>query len=503
MGKYQKLTAFHAPPERSFGISTFYGGLNLDADELVMTDSDSPNAYNVDTVSGALARCGGYGIARWKNPLDPAIPMYTVEAPAPIQRMFIYRNQAEELASDNVIIQLADSRLYKYYAMPDYGVVAYDQLTFASGTDPLKDITFLANYRYGGEDCAILGGRTAGMYIYKEGQALASAPAGTPWLSKAVIHYERLFGVGDAAYPQRIWFSAPGNPADFSIALDKGGYIDILGDKGNPRNIFSFNDQLYVFWQYGITRITAYAQQSEFTVSDLFTCGSEILPESIAVCGRQIIFATRDGVYSCNGTSVNCISTKIRKLFDGKSITVGGECAVYHQGRYYLSLHLPFEGDNTPGNNAMLEYDTLRSRWRLFRGCTIVHMVITHDAEDEKLLLACTSDIRLLWWDGSESFGGRSINARWDSPLSDLGAPNSIKELKELHVTLSGSGDLRFILRADGAEQTRVVALTENRRTVKLNYSLRGKLISLTIENTNGTAFLTACPLIIYTLERI
>lgn len=497
MKKILPLPSFTSPREKSYHIPTFFGGLNMDSDSQLLENNESPLAYNVDITNGALSRCGGYGPARWYNTLDPSVPLYTSAMPAPIRQIFIYREQEEASASDHVLVQLTDHRLYRYSALPDYGVVAYNELSFSQPW-PEKELTFLVNYRYNGLDKAILGGREAGMFVYRTGQALA-AVSGAPWLSKGVLHYGRLFGVGNPDYPQRIWFSAPGNPENFTVALDQGGYIDVLGDKGSAQNIVVFQDHLYIFWQYGITRLTAYAQQSEFTVSDIYSCDSEILPESICVCGRQILFASRDGIYSFSGGAVSCISRRIRLLFADMD-TEGSPCAFFYRSRYYLSLRLPEE--EITGNNAMVEYDTLRDSWRLFKGCTLRHLAVIHDTEDEKLLAAAEADERLLCWDGSDSFGGGQIDARWDSPTSDLGAANYIKEMRELHLAVSGSGGLRITLRADGQEQVRTVALTESRRMVKLPFSLRGHLMSLSIENTEGCAFTAVGPLLLFTLER-
>jgi len=473
----------------------------MDTDEQILSQSESPNAYNVETISGSLCRSGGYSIAKWQNTLSPGAIMYTTPAYAPLEKLFVFRNQQQNSASDNLIAQVNDFQLIKYYSMPEFGIVPYNTMSFE---EPwlMKKFTYLLNYRLNNEDCAILGGPEAGTYTYKQDEALKSVSDHTPWLTKAVMHYERLFGVGDYANPKRIWFSAQGDPTNFTVSLDAAGYIDLMGDKGNAKNIVVFADSVFIFWQYGITKVSAYNLQSEFTVTDIYTSESEILPDSVVVCGRQIIFATRDGIFSYNGSSVSCISNKIRKLFDNNSVSIGGECSIFYRSKYYLSLRLPLNDESTSGNNAMLEYDTERNRWRLFKGCTIKSMCITHDFADEKLILVCENDARVHCWDGSDGFAGAEINACWDSPSTDLGAPNAIKELRELHVTVSGSGILSFTMRADGKEQTKKVTLKEQRRIVKLKYSLRGKLVALSITNEQGNAFVVACPLIIYTQER-
>lgn len=71
-----------------------------------------------------------------------------------------------------------------------------------------------------------------------------------------------------------------------------------------------------MFWQYGITRVKAYNYQSEFTVSDIYSCDSEILKDSVCLCSDQIIFAAKDGVYAFDGYSVQRISDKISGIIN-------------------------------------------------------------------------------------------------------------------------------------------------------------------------------------------
>ena len=46
------------------------------------------------------------------------------------------------------------------------------------------------------------------------------------------------------------------------MSLEEGGYIDFDGSLGNVNAVKSFDNYLYVFCDFGIYRLTAYADQT-------------------------------------------------------------------------------------------------------------------------------------------------------------------------------------------------------------------------------------------------
>ena len=75
---------------------------------------------------------------------------------------------------------------------------------------------------------------------------------------------QRLFGVGNALLPNRIYFSKQYQPSDFTVSAEAGGYIDVLPDYGSAVDIVTFGNSIYIFWQYGVTRLKAFGYQERF-----------------------------------------------------------------------------------------------------------------------------------------------------------------------------------------------------------------------------------------------
>ena len=335
------------------------------------------------------------------------------------------------------------------------------------------------------------------MYLWSKFTQPPSPVETAPQLSSAVVHYERMFGVGDPEHVNRIWFSAQFDPTDFTVSLDAGGYIDVMGDKGRALKVISFSDSIFVFWQYGITRVKAYNYQSEFTVSDIYSCDSEILKDSVCLCSDQIIFAAKDGVYAFDGYSVQRISDKISGIIN-EGLKASGECSAYFRGKYYLSVQSSYLAEVE--GSLMLEYDTASNKWRIFKGQPIRQLLVYHDEGRERLLLVGNNHVYEM--DGSQTFGGMPISARWDMPLSSLGKPHLVKNIRELLITAEGEGLLRLKMTTESARIERTIRLRDTRRIYKVPLRISGKLLQLSIENVSGNNFTVSNPMVIYTALR-
>lgn len=148
----------------------------------------------------------------------------------------------------------------------------------------------------------------------------------------------------------------------------------------------------------------------------------------------------------------------------------------------------------------MLEYDTSSNKWRLFKGQAIRQLLVYHDEGRERLLLLGNNYVYEM--DGSQTFGGMPISARWDMPMSNLGKPHLIKNIRELLITAQGEGLLRLKMITESAQIERTIRLREERRVYKVPMRISGKLVQLSIENVSGNNFTVSNPMVIYTALR-
>ena len=148
----------------------------------------------------------------------------------------------------------------------------------------------------------------------------------------------------------------------------------------------------------------------------------------------------------------------------------------------------------------MLEYDTASNKWRIFKGQPIRQLLVYHDEGRERLLLVGNNHVYEM--DGSQTFGGMPISARWDMPLSSLGKPHLVKNIRELLITAEGEGLLRLKMTTESARIERTIRLRDTRRIYKVPLRISGKLLQLSIENVSGNNFTVSNPMVIYTALR-
>ncbi|MDE6189748.1 MAG: hypothetical protein K2G37_05635, partial [Clostridia bacterium] len=231
---------------------------------------------------------------------------------------------------------------------------------------------------------------TSGTIFYVKGEPclFVAGASGIQWLasdefvtalSKTVldvcVHYERMFAVVKEAHSS-VWFSATGNAMSWTHSIDKGGYIDFDGTLGDVNVIKSFNNYLYVFCDYGIYRLTAYGDQSQFVLKKIYTASGRIYGPSVTVCGEYVAFAGEDGIFLFDGYDVSRYTTKINNMISSGFDDI---YACYLHNKYVISFT-----NNTPtdfgiynrerDNDMLLVFDIIDKSVTLMRGVSLKHL---------------------------------------------------------------------------------------------------------------------------------
>ncbi|HBP43817.1 MAG TPA: hypothetical protein DD621_04030, partial [Clostridiales bacterium] len=205
----------------------------------------------------------------------------------------------------------------------------------------LTDIPNIVNYNLNGVD-SILICSTQGMYFWDQTKNTATKVGNAPKIKSMCLHYERLFATVDSDRNE-IWFSDDLDPTNWNVSIEEAGFIKFNDDRGVVNKVVSFNDYVYVFREYGISRITAYAQQSEFNVAQLFVSSGKIYGNSVCVCGDKILMLTANGIYAFDGYNTTKINLNIDNLLDNTQNINCQSC--YCNGKYYLACNLNFHDD--------------------------------------------------------------------------------------------------------------------------------------------------------------
>ena len=421
-------------------FSAFASGMTSEVDEGILSYKYAKRCYNYKVESGALKDGIGFEpLTLPKSRDNPSDERTIVMEPGQkVEKMWLYTYfDQEKKQADYKILYYNNGKIrwMNIYSLSIYTGILASVIYNTSVPNAI-------NYRLDGEDWIIFSSPTDGMWKYNV-DYMAQRVENGPSLVSMCLHYERLFAILEDGERHRLTFSANLDPTNFNASLNEGGFIDMQDDRGRLIKVVSFNDYVYVFREFGVARVSAYGDQTTFSVTQLFASSSKIYANSICVCGDIILLLTRDGLYSFNGSTTSKITLGVESLFEG---IVNEDCAsVYHNGKYYLALRLNFDDGEKIGcenyadgyvNNAIIELDLKTGDISITRGVDVCSMLLVDDGEICKLL-ACfngehAKDIGQMTHDGK--FFGTPLKKCWVSPKSNLGYPTQVKRIKEVFV---------------------------------------------------------------------
>ena len=248
-----------------------------------------------------------------------------------------------------------------------------------------------------------------------------------PIISSMCIHFERLFATvfGEK---RKIIFSDDLNPTNFNINSREGGFIELVDEFGKSNRVISFNGYLFVFRDFNIARITAFADQTDFSVEQLYLSNGRIYENTVAVCGNRIIYLASDGLYAFSGGSSSRINLNIDKLLIG--VENDNAVATYNDGYYYLICTLKYPDDkimqetynHTMINNTLIRLNVNNGELSILRGYNFTDLFLIKYVLGSEVLVS-VSDMgltRMLMIDNSGMYRGEPSHKVWNSPLSDF-----------------------------------------------------------------------------------
>ena len=161
------------------------------------------------------------------------------------------------------------------------------------------------------------------------GTTITDLSAGAPQgVLHMVVHQDRLILAGTAANPNRIYFSAPGDPTTWDTAV---GFIDASFP---VTGLASLGSALIVFTSRRVERIrgTTPPPGSDMVKETLIDFGVPF--EGFTAYGDTVIFANRNGLFQTDGVSVRNITDAAgmakRWQSDNMFSTTSGSIGVYN-----------------------------------------------------------------------------------------------------------------------------------------------------------------------------
>ena len=388
---FNKTTYPRSYKKYSYQVSNFLQGISSgEYDSGIVPINTAISSYNFDFSGGNLKSGNGFYEALLELFADDCKENVKnqLKGIGSIIKIFVYKNynNTSEKRDDKLILLSSDLNLFILNLKGEN-----------TSLDRIRNITFTSvpsaiSYRLNGEDVLIFTSETDNMVVY-DGFNLPYEVLDAPKISSMDIHYERLF-VTTINEKSKVLFSDDLDPTLWSIDLSEAGFIEMVDERGALNKVISFNDYLYIFRDYGISRLTAFGDQEGFSVSHLFVSSAKIFAGSVTVCGDRILFLANDGLYSFDGFNATKILTNISNSFSKDNANCVG---AFFEGKYFLGLSVKFDDVDFDEagfkNNCLLEYDIKTKNYKITRGVDIIHIESVMVGGYEKLYLCLRSNI--------------------------------------------------------------------------------------------------------------
>ena len=494
---YRKELKLRKSSSAVLNLANFSAGMSSDTDENILPLRYAALAYNYSVGSGALRDGLSALPLNLKNAQGQDADCGVIAGES-VTRLWHYRRYDFERGE-------RDDRLLAYTASKK---IFWRSITGADDFKELDGAYFNAvpeavNYRLNGDDVIILCSGSENMMVW-DGENYPYYVASSPFIVSMDIHYERLFAVVGGEQ-NSLWFSEDLNPTNWDLSLDNAGFIDMVDERGRMLKVISFLDYVYVFREFGISRVTAYAEQEYFTASQLFVSSGRIEGATICVCGDRIVFLAEDGLYVFDGISTRAVLPNLKGLLINADKSRAS--AVFVNGRYYLACRLDYgDGENIGCeahaggfiNNTLIELDVRTLSCNLHRGLDALCLCALKGAE-RSFPAACINDGvngRIAEIGQGENLTG-PLKRVWTTPLTDLGSPKT-KVFKEL--TLQSDKDM--VLRIETEKEKREIEIAGGgAKRVRLG-GLSGKLMRASFISETGGTRITSPRIVFDILDR-
>jgi len=411
---YDKKYALSKPERKRLILSNFKGYDENKLSRSLPCDYVD-NVYNFGFKNNSLVNLYGISSLRLDGNRLPALPPTDG-----YRKMFVAKRKSPSGASEATVV-VAHSRGIEYISTSDEGWQHID-----------CDDTFTAavNYIYEDEDLLLLSGNK-GIKAFCNGE-LKDVPLKMR-IKDMCVHSERIYAVSEDER-NKLWFSDDFNPFNWNVSLQEGGYIEFDGSLGSVSAVRSFDNYLYVFCDYGIYRLSAYVDQSQFSLKKIYSSSGRIYSPSVTECGEYIAFAGEDGVYLFDGYDVGRFSVKTNELLSRGFEDVSA-CYAHH--RYILSFTNGDGGDygaisRRRNNNMILIFDLADRSVNVMRGVSFFNLT-NLNTRDYGKVIGLSEDCDFL---AELDKGGLYFDAPflkyWESGEIDFDRPSEQKVLRAI-----------------------------------------------------------------------
>jgi len=379
-------------------------------------------------------------------------------------------------ATHRILLYAGDQKVYINQMLDgDFSLNWMYRLEFS--TPPIT-----LSYKKDGLDCIILASKNE-MKIWKTGYSPYDVE-GVPIITSMCMNEGVLFcTIQEPAF--KIWYATDLDAENVGNISSYSGYITLADDLGNARKILVFDGDVYIFRDYGISKLNYVSK--DISVSQMYISNTKIYSDTVNVCGNEILFMTKDGLYSFNGLKVKRLDINISDLLPNSN---DNAVASSLGSKYYIALRLDFDDDKVVScedgdyiNNAVLIVDMIDYSFEIIRGVDIKALLPIKTEYFEKMLVTFHTQHN----DKLGQIVGRSI-------CFDKALPKCWKS-KDLEDNFNVKLFTKLSVDADKGVTFKIIyddkTLSFTTYTTGLNefiFKIMGKQIRLEISSTNESA---------------
>ena len=204
--------------------------------------------------------------------------------------------------------------------------------------------------------------------------------------------------------------------------------------------------------------MSAYNDQTEFALHDLYLSVGRIAKNSVTVCGDRVLFCASDGVYSFDGVNVRKVLTEIEELFSKEN---DGAFAAFHNGKYYLACSLDMDSEIASGTNSLVIYDVRKNTHEIAHDIGLNFMLPLDTENISGVMVETSVPVSFLGLlDRSGSVNSTATYKVWVSPATTLGESSAKKLLREVRVRCEG--EVSLVVKLDGTAYTYAAVTGKN-----------------------------------------
>lgn len=464
-------------PTASRTVRIGFKGIRTTTDESVLDWNYTPEMYNYRIQNGVLTGKLGLDAAKGFDAVlhgarhaYPALP-----SGVKVKGIFHYRRRHQGNYDDRLVIQTSEGALY-------YTAVFENDTWHEVEGYTLSGDAAAVSYNYDGKDVLLMCSPSSTFAVLDDGTVKTVTSA--PRFSSVTVHNERIYGTLNGESNQ-LWFSDDFDPENWSVSGDEAGYISFSDECGDALAAVSFLGYLYIFREHGIYRLTAYGDQSEFSLKKLFTATGRIYKNTIALCGDRIMFLTDEGVFAFDGYTA---SPAVRDLPD---IAFPTQCfAAYHDGAYWLACSLT-GCDLVPipyTNNVLVRYGIRDGDMSMLAAADILALcsVRSHTAADIVLSVKTGGEYKLASIGEYGTAFDTVFPKIYRTPFSDLSSP-AIKTVRDVMLTTRYA--LKLTVFAD--DDSREFELPGSSAPQTVFVGMSGRKIGLQLRSESGVCYVT------------